>query len=147
MTEKVKYVVGFCFSSDLSKVALIHKNRPQWQRGRLNGIGGHTEPEETEADAMEREFDEEAGARLKNWKRFAVLVDRDWLVEFFWARGNLSVLSSRTDEQIELVDVDRILLGQSSVLPSLRWLVPMALNDISGVDSCTHFDIYEVQHR
>jgi 8-oxo-dGTP diphosphatase len=38
-----KYVVGFLFNSDTNKVCLIKKNRPQWQKGRLNGVGGHIE--------------------------------------------------------------------------------------------------------
>ena len=38
MTE---YVVGFMLSIDGEDVALIRKERPAWQKGRLNGIGGH----------------------------------------------------------------------------------------------------------
>jgi hypothetical protein len=38
----VEYVVGFAFDTD-GRVALIRKNRPEWQAGRLNGIGGHVE--------------------------------------------------------------------------------------------------------
>ena len=35
-----KYVVGFMFSPDKQFVALIRKNRPEWQAGKLNGIAG-----------------------------------------------------------------------------------------------------------
>ncbi len=35
-----RYVVGFCFNGDMSKVVLIQKNRPAWQVGKLNGVGG-----------------------------------------------------------------------------------------------------------
>lgn len=35
-----RYVVGFCFNSDLSQIILIEKNKPEWQKGYLNGVGG-----------------------------------------------------------------------------------------------------------
>lgn len=37
--DKTKYVVGFAFDLTLTMVALIRKNRPEWQMGLLNGIG------------------------------------------------------------------------------------------------------------
>ncbi len=42
------YVLGFAFDEDYEWVALIKKNRPQWQAGKLNGVGGKIEPNETE---------------------------------------------------------------------------------------------------
>lgn len=56
-----QYVLGFAFNPEQSRVALIKKNRPEWQAGILNGIGGHIEPGEEPHDAMVREFREEAG--------------------------------------------------------------------------------------
>jgi len=35
-----RYVLGFCFGPSLTTVVLIKKNRPAWQAGRLNGVGG-----------------------------------------------------------------------------------------------------------
>lgn len=55
------YVLGFCFNAALNKVVLIRKNRPQWQAGKLNGVGGHVEPWELPLGAMVREFREESG--------------------------------------------------------------------------------------
>lgn len=58
--SQTKYVVGFMFSEDSSKVALIRKNRPEWQKGLLNGIGGHCESsDKNNQDTMIREFEEE----------------------------------------------------------------------------------------
>ena len=50
MTPKIKvtqfnevkhYSVGFLFNDTKTKVCLIKKNRPTWQEGFLNGVGGH----------------------------------------------------------------------------------------------------------
>jgi 8-oxo-dGTP pyrophosphatase MutT (NUDIX family) len=56
---KHRYVVGFLFSEDESRVLLVWKNRPAWQDGKLNGVGGKIEAGETPLQAMEREFKEE----------------------------------------------------------------------------------------
>jgi hypothetical protein len=39
----MEYVCGFMFANDFTEVALIRKNKPEWQRGKLNGIGGKVE--------------------------------------------------------------------------------------------------------
>lgn len=55
------YVLGFLFSPDLESVALILKNRPAFLEGKLNGIGGHVEEDESPMSAVIREFEEETG--------------------------------------------------------------------------------------
>jgi len=56
-----RYVLGFMFSPDLWQVLLIRKEKPSWQAGLLNGIGGKIEPGEMPLAAMVREFREETG--------------------------------------------------------------------------------------
>lgn len=69
--QPVEYVLGFAFHPYHHSVLLITKNRPQWQAGLLNGIGGRVEStDKTLEDAMVREFREETGvvtSRL-DWK-------------------------------------------------------------------------------
>ena len=38
-----KYSLGFVFDLPVEKVLLIEKQRPEWQKGKLNGIGGKIE--------------------------------------------------------------------------------------------------------
>jgi 8-oxo-dGTP diphosphatase len=57
----ITYVVGFMFSMNRDGVLLIRKNRPEWQAGKLNGVGGKIEDGETPRAAMVREFREETG--------------------------------------------------------------------------------------
>lgn len=80
-----RYVAGFMFSEDRPRVLLIEKQRPAWQKGRLNGIGGHIEPGETPWEAQRREFLEEAVFGFDDWKSFAEVIaaDQSWSVTFF----------------------------------------------------------------
>jgi 8-oxo-dGTP diphosphatase len=139
-----RYVVGFVFSLDCRNVLLIRKNRPVWQAGKLNGIGGEIERNESPAAAMVREFAEECGIilPLKAWSLFASIRDsRGWWVDFFYAKySEIGDAQSLTDEEVELVPVNQI--AQAPCLPNLRWLIPMALS----MSSETHGG-YEIQER
>lgn len=68
-----RYVLGFAFSKDKTHVALIEKQRPDWQKGFYNGIGGKIEADEFDHDAMVREFKEETGVDTEaiEWDKFA----------------------------------------------------------------------------
>ena len=43
INNTIKYVTGFLFSPDKKSVVLINKNRPAFQVGKLNGVGGKIE--------------------------------------------------------------------------------------------------------
>lgn len=45
-----EYVLGFAFNRERTKIVLILKNRPDWQKGKYNGIGGKIEPSDETAD-------------------------------------------------------------------------------------------------
>ncbi len=57
----MNYVAGFLFEPYMERVVLIQKEKPTWQKGRLNGVGGKMELGETPLQAMQREFREETG--------------------------------------------------------------------------------------
>ncbi len=60
----IRYVLGFAFSSDRKHVLLIEKQKPERQRGCLNGVGGKIEKGEKPFEAMARECEEETGLHL-----------------------------------------------------------------------------------
>lgn len=135
-----KYVCGFMFDTN-SRVLLIEKVRPDWQAGRLNGIGGRVEDGETEHDAMCREFKEETGIDCPSWSLFAVLRDaRGWPVYFYYSIGNIYSAEVLTDEYpviIEVCDMET----DRRLIPNLRWLIPMALS--MRFEKLSHFSIEE----
>lgn len=132
-----EYVCGFFFSHERSMVALIEKRRPDWQKGKFNGIGGKVEPGENKNHAMWREFMEEPGADIapSKWTHFATLhhLAREGVVHFFRADADPTMpseLRQITDERV-LWCPSHYLAGLP-VMNNLRWLIPMAA-DKDGV--------------
>ncbi len=126
MIKQTLYVAGFAFDESGDRVALIRKQRPEWQRGKLNGVGGHIEEGETAVKAMVREFWEETGVSTNegHWTQFCVLSGDDWCVYFFTYRlPNLAGLKSM-DEVIEIVNPRSF----DGVINNLKWLIPLALS-------------------
>jgi 8-oxo-dGTP pyrophosphatase MutT (NUDIX family) len=155
MVSPHRYVVGFLFSEDYKKLALIRKTHPTWQAGLLNGPGGKVEPLEHVRRAMEREFLEETGF-LKpdcSWELFCTLSGNNihykgepgsetgdgFEVYFFYATGELQKLESKTEEKLEIIDVCDI--GLERTVSNLRWLIPMALS--MSLSSCEVYNISE----
>lgn len=142
MTE---YVAGFVFANAGTKVLLIRKKRPEWQCGRLNGIGGHIEPGETPKQAIVREFREEAGVHIEDWRNFLTLSGNDWKVYFYecWLEelpGPFPSFKSMTDENIEWWDTKDIVFPRTdNAMPNLSWILPMALKQ--------NMECYDVQER
>lgn len=126
MSKVQAYVCGFLFSSDRSRVLLIRKNRPAWQAGLLNGVGGKIEAGETPEEAMVREFYEEAGVRVGGWQECVVLSGTDWRGHFFRAFGDLEACRAATDEQLEVHSTRPL---PAEVIPNLRWMIPLMMDD------------------
>ena len=125
-----RYVAGFMFSEDRRRVLLIRKNKPEWQRGLLNGIGGKIEKAEQPLAAMRRECREETTlvARADLWTQTVFLFGAKFCVYFFHSVGPIDQAQSVTDEKVEIVAVDAI--ATRKVIPNLRWLVPLQLDKI-----------------
>lgn len=126
------YVVGFLFSTDENPiVTLIKKERPEWQKGLWNGVGGHIEQDENPIQAMIREFTEETGLLVREWKNFITINYENCIVWFFMAkRSSDFVLRARTitDEKIMFFNIKNL----PETIPNLHWLIPLALDPYIG---------------
>jgi len=129
------YVCGFLFSPDRSHVLLIRKNRPAWQAGKLNGVGGKVEAGESFHAAMRREFREEAALDLPEsaWRHCLTLAGSDdagssipWAGHFFRAFHDLSQTRTLTDEHLETHPTSKL---PPDTIPNLHWLIPLLLDD------------------
>lgn len=130
-----EYVCGFLFSEDRSRVLLIRKRRPAWQAGKLNGVGGKIEAGETPAQAMRREFREEASLELPEsaWQHIVTLsgdddagAGRGWAGHFFRAFGDVDTANAMTDEALEIHLTTAL---PDDVISNLKWMIPLLLDD------------------
>lgn len=120
------YVCGFAFDREHHNVlVLIEKNKPEWQKGKLNGIGGKIEDGETPHAAMVRECREETGLEIPEWKQFARYTG-DWGTVHFFTSNTANVFQAQMleSEQIIILSIETAL--SMPHIPNLRWLIPMA---------------------
>lgn len=140
------YVLGFAISPEKDKVLLIQKNRPQWQEGLLNGIGGKIEGfDATPSHAMEREFREETGLTIEahHWRVFTVMEAPYFKLTAFWATCDyLDKYTSVTDEIVHLKSIDELFHTRfAGCVSNLSWLIGML------TDSDIHRIYSHVQYR
>ena len=135
-----KYVVGFMFDDQIQNVCLIKKNRPEWQLGKLNGVGGKVDARETPLEAMVREFREETGVATlaKTWAHVCTLRFPYAEVDFYAAKntGFYTAAQTMTDEAVVHAQlVQEIFMGVGVVenVPSLLELSIQRLSDRIGV--------------
>lgn len=131
----ISYVTGFMFDNYKQHVALVTKNKPAWQAGHLNGIGGKIEPGETPLQAMIREFEEETGVNHRIWLPVVRIhsASNDYEV-YFYATFTDKIAYVRTveSEEIHTYAVSTVLSGALRIIPNLAWLIPLALDPLAS---------------
>ncbi len=134
------YVVGFAFTEDRSQVVLIRKNRPEWQVGKLNGVGGAISPNEDGISCIVREFQEETGVIThdQEWECFAVSPTLKSDSKIFYYKlfnDNILTADTRTDEEVVIaaVEFDRFdTEGLSDLSDLIRLALDPTLEEISS---------------
>jgi len=135
-----EYVLGFAFDIKKPNVVLIEKEKPEWQNGFLNGVGGKIESyDETIFSAMEREFKEETGVGSWNvWKHFATLTfDNDILggaKVYCFKVFNDIIYQCKTMESEEIKIINVLDLNNKKCIRHIKTLIPMAMDD--SIDFC-----------
>lgn len=116
-----KYVLGFAFD-DLHRVALILKDKPEWQKGKWNGIGGKVEGDELDVEAMVREFREETGVVTtpSMWHYFGKMTGPHFNVEMFKMKDPcIRMVETIEQERVELHAGHRLPLNVIDNVPPL----------------------------
>lgn len=117
-----RYVLGFLFDND-NHVWLINKTKPDWQKGKLNGIGGKVEGKEDLLDAMTREFKEETGITITDWTKFCVISDEEEYQIICYSAYSGQTPQTTTDEVVGKYSVKDL---PDNVLFNAYWLISMA---------------------
>lgn len=137
-----KYVLGFAFDRNGDNLVLIEKQRPEWQAGKLNGIGGKIEPEDSSPNAaMIREFKEETGVEtfiggLYGWHHFATMIfNKDILGGeakvfcFKMQSNNIYQCKSTTDELVFKMSVSDVL--KKPLMQNVPILISLAKSEFN----------------
>lgn len=127
--EEYEYVLGFCINDAVrhNEILLMEKRKPDWQNGKVNGIGGKIKYGESPEDAMVREFMEETGIDSSSfsWRRFCQMGDeKSWLVHCFIGVGDVNEAKDCEEGRMIWADPENL---PDNCIDNLKWLVPMAL--------------------
>lgn len=135
------YTLGFIFNSTRDQVLLIHKKSPEWQIGKINGIGGKTEAGEASIDCIVREVTEETGLLIPqdNWTHAGKIHGDTWESEVYVSvyEGKLTDSYTAGLEEVEWFAVDNL---PDNVIGNLKFLIPMTLDRL-GTDTFQEFSI------
>ncbi len=138
----LEYVNGFMICERTRSVLFIQKNRPDFQKGKWNGIGGKVEPGEQLIDAMVREFREESGIETTGewWTSCIHLVQPRYRVHFYRCFVDaFPAYRTTTDEVVRVWDIDAVydpvrghegeVVGyRCPTLENMRWIFAMLAN-------------------
>lgn len=118
----LNYCLGFVVDPTGERVLLMEKRRPSWQAGRLNGIGGKVEGEETGVEAMVRECQEETGLDLSAdaWTSLGAIAFEGGQVHVYVATGNVDDAQALTDEPMRPVKLADAVNGLYPLVDSVQ---------------------------
>lgn len=119
------YIVGFLYSEDWKNVLLIRKNRPSWQKGWWNGLGGKVEDSELFESAIIREIFEESGITVfRNELNYGpnVWCPNCTIIYFYSNTDKIYEFKQTTDEELKIFSMND--LPSNFVSPS-SWICRM----------------------
>ncbi len=139
-----KFVLAFIFDQTFEHVLLMHKNRPEWQKGKINGLGGKVEEGESALNCVHREVKEESGLQIEagDWVKCGVMYSDSFTMDVFGCayKGNPSDAQTLEDEPIEWFSVNSL---PKNTINNLQWLMNITLDKVKNED----IEDFEVKYK
>lgn len=158
-----KYIIGILFRRNFTEVLMIHKLKPEWQKGLINFPGGKmellpfTKPSiglydprrETPFACASREFKEETNLDIpeKMWLHIGQIQGVDYTCEVMTALWSESFGRAKTmeKEKIEWIKVSDF--SALDTVSNVLWLTEFAYNyQTSGGREVLSFGIFKYQN-
>lgn len=130
----VKYVLAFA-ERDESEILTILKDKPSWQKGRINLAGGKVESGESPEDAVRREVLEETGLVVRgNPKLMGLIQFEGGEIHVFSLHvdGSCSLVKEAGNDEIPAWSYWYSLLEDPRLLPNLRLIIPLCFFGVTG---------------
>ena len=140
-----KYVVAFIFTKDFEDIWLIEKQKPDWQKGYLNGIGGKIEEFESPFNAVHRELEEEAGIEqglvyLTEVGKMIGTNNDSFLFEVIVFTGNTDLeLVTKEEEKIFCIPLDA--MNRNTTIENVPSLIELCLYHQKGHSNFKSFSL------
>ena len=135
-----KYTLGFIFDKKCKHVLLIHKQKPKWQKGKINGVGGKCEAGETTEGCIRREVQEETRLDIpeESWAYVGTIHQEVGDVGVLVTRyhGSMAHAVTNDHEEIEWFDISKL---PDNAMSNLHWLIPLSLEKLEG--KCKSFSV------
>lgn len=137
MEDYKEYVLGFAFNKAKTHVILIEKQKPSWQKGKLNGVGGKIELyDKKPVYAMIREFEEETGLKtnILHWHlKFATMIFKEDITGgsakvycFRMFSDDIFKCKTTEEEKITCFEVNNL---PDNIIKNLKVLIPMVIDE------------------
>ncbi len=124
-----RWTLSFVFTPDFSNVLLIHKEHPQSQKGKWNGLGGKYEVGETAAVCIAREIEEESGLVIhaNDWRLVGKVHGFEWEMDVLTAAyvGDVNQAQTLTDEEVKWFPLSAL---PTDMKYNLNWLIPLCVD-------------------
>lgn len=109
-----------------TRVLLINKLNPEWQRGLWNGVGGKLKFGEFHKNAVDRECFEETGIDVSKLEKTLVFnlkgINGESVSYFSCFIEKFEEPQQKTDETARWFWIDEL---PSNIMPNLPWLIPL----------------------
>lgn len=116
------------------KILLVLKDRPAFQKGRLNLVGGKIEKDETPAYAAMRELKEESGliGNPAIPKLCGAIKGVDCIVYCFVVDVNEKIIQPRKEETEKVDWYSLDVLDDPRLMPNLKLIIPLLQMGVTG---------------
>jgi 8-oxo-dGTP pyrophosphatase MutT (NUDIX family) len=87
---------------------LIKKNKPSFLKDFFCPVGGKIELGETPLEGIKREFKEEAGVTINDWKYLSREENKDITIDYFYSIGDLSNVKQMESESVHTIVFSKV---------------------------------------
>lgn len=130
-----EYVIILPIISGTKDILLVTKAKPEWQKGKLNLLGGKVELNETPTQAAIRELYEESGIEIFHAVKCGEIRSKPSLIHCFYAdlgRVNITIKPRPEEiEQFNFYNWDSVKYDHR-LIPNLKIIIPLLRMRVEG---------------